>query len=52
MIITVLEVLKLIILLLVIIYAILAACGVAKRKDIAAAIVWCTLWITCVIGLR
>lgn len=41
MIITVLEALKLIILLLIIIYAILAA-----------TIVWCTLWITCVIGLR
>lgn len=32
MIITVLEALKLIILLLIIIYAILAACGVARRK--------------------
>lgn len=52
MIITVLEALKLIILLLIIIYAILAACGAARRKDIAVTIVWCTLWITCVIGLR
>lgn len=52
MVITVLEALKLIILLLIIIYAILAACGAARRKDIAATIVWCTLWITCVIGLR
>ena len=52
MIITVLEALKLIILLLIIIYAIIAACGAARRKDIATTIVWCTLWITCVIGLR
>lgn len=52
MIITVLEALKLIILLLIIIYAILATCGAARRKDIAVTIVWCTLWITCVIGLR
>lgn len=52
MIITVLEALKLIILLLIIIYAILAACGVARRKNIAATIMWCTLWSTCVIGLR
>ena len=35
MIITVLEALKLIILLLIIIYAILATCGAARRKDIA-----------------
>ena len=46
MITTALETLKLIILLLIIIYAILAACGAARRKDIAATIVWCTLWIT------
>lgn len=52
MIITVLEALKLIILQLTIIYAILATCRAARRKDIAATIVWCTLWITCVIELR
>jgi len=52
MIITVLEALKLIILLLIIIYAILAACGAARQKDIAATIAWCTPRITCVIGLR
>lgn len=52
MIMTVLEIFKAIILLLIIIYAILAACGTARRKDIAGTILWCTLWITCVIGLR
>lgn len=52
MIITVLEALKLIILQLTIIYAIFAACRAARRKDIAATIAWCTLWITCVIELR
>ena len=52
MIITVLEALKLIILQLTIIYVIFATCRAARRKDIAATIVWGTLWITCVIELR
>lgn len=48
----ILQAIKIITLVLIIVYAILAACGAARRKDIAATIVWCTLWITCAIGLR
>ena len=48
----ILQVIKIIVLVLIIVYAILAACGAARRKDVAGTIVWCTLWITCVIGLK
>ena len=48
----ILEILKTIALLLIIVYAILAGCGAARRRDVASTILWCTLWITCVIGLR
>ena len=48
----ILQAIKIIVLVLIIVYAILAACGAARRKDIASTILWCTLWIVCAIALK
>lgn len=45
-------VVKIIVLSLTAVYAFLAACGAARRKDIASTILWCTLWIVCAIALK
>ena len=48
----ILQAIKIIALSLTAVYAFLAACGAARRKDIASTILWCTLWIVCAIALK